>query len=163
MSYSVKIEPSGHAFQVEGDETILEGALRQGVTLPERRVELYQKYVETLLKHWNLARGLDRPPSRDLDMVETVRGLAAERGALTAKTGTLTSTDGGIAVLAGFVRTAAGERLFAVAAPRSGRRPARARDALQGQMLAIAARSGGFVAAGCGSDGQSKRLDRADS
>lgn len=34
MSYSVKIEPSGHAFQVEGDETILEGALRQGVTLP---------------------------------------------------------------------------------------------------------------------------------
>jgi formylglycine-generating enzyme required for sulfatase activity len=49
---------------------------RQGVTLPERRVELYQKYVETLLKHWNLTRGLGRPPSRDLDVVETMRLLA---------------------------------------------------------------------------------------
>jgi formylglycine-generating enzyme required for sulfatase activity len=56
--------------------TILALMKRQGVTLPERRVELYQKYVETLLKHWNLARGLDRPPSRDLDVVETVRVLA---------------------------------------------------------------------------------------
>ena len=56
--------------------TILALMKRQGVTLPERRVELYQKYVETLLKHWNLARGLGRPPSRDLDVVETVRVLA---------------------------------------------------------------------------------------
>ena len=56
--------------------TILALMKRQGVTLPERRVELYQKYVETLLKTWNLARGLDRPPSRDLDVVETVRVLA---------------------------------------------------------------------------------------
>ncbi len=56
--------------------TILALMKRQGVTLPERRVELYQKYVETLLKHWNLARGLDRPPSRDLDVVETMRVLA---------------------------------------------------------------------------------------
>jgi formylglycine-generating enzyme required for sulfatase activity len=56
--------------------TILALMKRQGVALPERRVELYQKYVETLLKHWNLARGLDRPPSRDLDLVETVRVLA---------------------------------------------------------------------------------------
>jgi formylglycine-generating enzyme required for sulfatase activity len=56
--------------------TILALMKRQGVTLPERRVELYQRYVETLLKHWNLARGLDRPPSRDLDVVETMRVLA---------------------------------------------------------------------------------------
>jgi formylglycine-generating enzyme required for sulfatase activity/predicted MPP superfamily phosphohydrolase len=56
--------------------TILVLMKRQGVVLPERRVELYQKYVETLLKHWNLARGLGRPPSRDLDVVETVRVLA---------------------------------------------------------------------------------------
>jgi formylglycine-generating enzyme required for sulfatase activity len=56
--------------------TILALMKRQGVALPERRVELYQKYVETLLKHWNLARGLGRPPSRDLDVVETVRVLA---------------------------------------------------------------------------------------
>jgi formylglycine-generating enzyme required for sulfatase activity len=56
--------------------TILALMKRQGVTLPERRVELYQKYVETLLKNWNLARGLDRPASRDLDVVETIRVLA---------------------------------------------------------------------------------------
>ncbi|MDH3949096.1 MAG: 2Fe-2S iron-sulfur cluster-binding protein, partial [Gammaproteobacteria bacterium] len=34
MSYSVKIEPSGHSFQAEENETILDAALRQGVTLP---------------------------------------------------------------------------------------------------------------------------------
>ena len=56
--------------------TILALMKRQGIALPERRVELYQKYVETLLKYWNLERGLDRPPSRDLDVVETVRVLA---------------------------------------------------------------------------------------
>ena len=56
--------------------TILALMKRQGVTLPERRVELYQKYVETLLRHWNLVRGLGRPPSRELDLVETLRVLA---------------------------------------------------------------------------------------
>jgi hypothetical protein len=56
--------------------TILALMKRQGVALPERRVELYQKYVETLLRHWNLARGLDGRTSRDLDVVETVRVLA---------------------------------------------------------------------------------------
>ena len=34
MSYSVKIEPSGHAFQAEENETLLDAALRQGVSLP---------------------------------------------------------------------------------------------------------------------------------
>ena len=56
--------------------TILALMKRQGITLPERRVELYQKYVETLLKHWNLARGLDRRSGRDLDVVEITRVLA---------------------------------------------------------------------------------------
>lgn len=56
--------------------TILSLMKRQGVVLPERRVELYQKYIETLLKWWNLARGLDRPPTRDLDVMETTRVLA---------------------------------------------------------------------------------------
>jgi formylglycine-generating enzyme required for sulfatase activity len=56
--------------------TILALMKRQGVTLPERRVELYQKYLETLIKHWNLARGLGRPTSRDLDPVETLKVLA---------------------------------------------------------------------------------------
>ncbi len=56
--------------------TILALMKRQGVILPERRVELYQKYIETLLRYWNLSRGLGRPPRRDLDVVETVRVLA---------------------------------------------------------------------------------------
>ncbi|MBW7902078.1 MAG: CDP-6-deoxy-delta-3,4-glucoseen reductase [Rhodocyclaceae bacterium] len=34
MSFSVSIRPSGHTLAVEGDETILEAALRQGLTLP---------------------------------------------------------------------------------------------------------------------------------
>ena len=56
--------------------TILALMKRQGVTLPERRVELYDQYVRTLLSTWNRARGLGRPPSRDLDVVQTVRILA---------------------------------------------------------------------------------------
>jgi len=56
--------------------TILALMKRQGVTLPERRVELYQKYVETLLKNWNLARSLGRPLTGDLDVVETWKVLA---------------------------------------------------------------------------------------
>ena len=36
---------------------------RQGVTLPERRVELYDQYVKTLLSSWNRVRGLGRPPA----------------------------------------------------------------------------------------------------
>lgn len=56
--------------------TILALMKRQGITLPERRVELYDKYVEALLSSWNRARGLGRPPARDLDVVQTVRVLA---------------------------------------------------------------------------------------
>ena len=56
--------------------TILALMKRQGVTLPERRVELYDRYVRTLLSSWNRARGLGRAPARDLDVVETVRILA---------------------------------------------------------------------------------------
>ncbi len=56
--------------------TILALMKRQGVELPRRRVELYQKYVETMLSSWNRARGLGRPPARDLDVVETVKVLA---------------------------------------------------------------------------------------
>lgn len=55
--------------------TILTLMKRQGVTLPERRVELYQRYVETLLKHWNLARGLAGRPAKDLDLMDTLRVL----------------------------------------------------------------------------------------
>lgn len=56
--------------------TILAVMKRQGVTLPERRVELYQTYVETLLRSWNLVRSLAGRSSRDLDVVETLKVLA---------------------------------------------------------------------------------------
>jgi formylglycine-generating enzyme required for sulfatase activity len=56
--------------------TILAMMKRQGVTLPERRVELYDQYVTTLLSTWNRARGLGRPPTHDLDVVQTMRMLA---------------------------------------------------------------------------------------
>ncbi|MES1243227.1 MAG: SUMF1/EgtB/PvdO family nonheme iron enzyme [Acidobacteriota bacterium] len=55
--------------------TILALMKRQGVSLPERRVHLYETYVETLLKHWNLARSLGGRSGRDLDLVETMKIL----------------------------------------------------------------------------------------
>ncbi|MCP5018643.1 MAG: SUMF1/EgtB/PvdO family nonheme iron enzyme, partial [Ketobacter sp.] len=57
--------------------TILALMKRQGVTLPERRVELYDKYIETLIRHWNLARGLDRRAGRELDYGTALHVLAA--------------------------------------------------------------------------------------
>ena len=57
--------------------TILALMKRQGVTLPERRVQLYDQYVTTLLSTWNRARSLSgRAPGRDLDEVQTTRVLA---------------------------------------------------------------------------------------
>jgi len=34
MSYSVKVEPGDHLFEVDGDETVLEAALRAGLSFP---------------------------------------------------------------------------------------------------------------------------------
>ncbi len=57
--------------------TILALMKRQGVTLPERRVQLYDQYVTTLLSTWNRARSLSgRAPGRDLDELQTIRILA---------------------------------------------------------------------------------------
>ena len=57
--------------------TILALMKRQGISLPERRVQLYDQYVSTLLSTWNRARSLSgRAPGRDLDEVQTVRVLA---------------------------------------------------------------------------------------
>lgn len=55
--------------------TILALMKRQGIALPDRRVELYQRYVATLLKDWNLARSLDGPWDWDLDLLATLRIL----------------------------------------------------------------------------------------
>ncbi|MEZ4865674.1 MAG: SUMF1/EgtB/PvdO family nonheme iron enzyme [Caldilineaceae bacterium] len=50
---------------------------RQGVVLPERRVQLYEHYVKTLLSTWNVARGLDRQAGlRQVDYSETLKVLA---------------------------------------------------------------------------------------
>ncbi len=66
--------------------TILALMKRQGVLLPERRVELYDKYVETLLRTWNLARSEGR--AQALDVAETLRTLARSRsGCTTARPG----------------------------------------------------------------------------
>jgi len=42
--------------------TILALIKRQGVVLPNRRVELYELYLETLIRSWNKARALDKQP-----------------------------------------------------------------------------------------------------
>lgn len=57
--------------------TILAVMKRQGVTLPDRRVELYDQYVKTMLSVWNRARSLTgRAAGPELDVVQTVRILA---------------------------------------------------------------------------------------
>jgi gamma-glutamyltranspeptidase/glutathione hydrolase len=71
-------------------------------------------------------------------------------GALVAKTGTLARTDGGVAAIAGLARTAEGDRLFCVAAPRSGGRLARAREAEERWVLDLLAGQGGARPGACG-------------
>jgi formylglycine-generating enzyme required for sulfatase activity len=58
--------------------TILALIKRQGVILPERRVELYDLSLRTLLSTWNRARSLGEEdlPGRDLDERQTIRLLA---------------------------------------------------------------------------------------
>jgi len=59
------------------------------------------------------------------------------------KTGTLTTTDGGVAVFAGFANTAAGELLFCVAAPRASGRLRAARRQEERFLLELVAQHGG--------------------
>jgi formylglycine-generating enzyme required for sulfatase activity len=56
--------------------TILAVMKRQGWPLYERRAELYQTYIETLLRNWNLVRSLAGRSSRDLDLAGTLKVLA---------------------------------------------------------------------------------------
>lgn len=70
--------------------------------------------------------------------------------ALVGKTGTLTTTDGGIAALAGFVKTAQGEFVFCVASPRAGRHLKGARDAEEKWVVDFLAGHGGGEARQCG-------------
>ncbi|MBI5305495.1 MAG: SUMF1/EgtB/PvdO family nonheme iron enzyme [Chloroflexi bacterium] len=53
--------------------TILALIKRQGVSLPNRRVELYELYLRTLITAWSKARALDkRPVGPPLDYLETI-------------------------------------------------------------------------------------------
>lgn len=57
--------------------TILALIKRQGVTLPHRRVELYELYLRTLIAAWSQARALDhRPLGPEMDYLETAQVLA---------------------------------------------------------------------------------------
>ena len=69
--------------------------------------------------------------------------------ALVAKTGTLTSTDGGITVLAGFLNTAQGEVAFCVAAPRAAGRIHLARRTEESFVVDLLNRRGGAMPRPC--------------
>lgn len=69
--------------------------------------------------------------------------------ALVAKTGTLTSTDGGVTVLAGFLNTAQGEVVFCVAAPHAAGRIRLARHTEESFLLDFIVRHGGTVPRAC--------------
>jgi len=69
--------------------------------------------------------------------------------ALVAKTGTLTSTDGGITVLAGFLNTAQGEVVFCVAAPRAAGRIRLARHTEESFLVDLLNRRGGATPRTC--------------
>jgi D-alanyl-D-alanine carboxypeptidase/D-alanyl-D-alanine-endopeptidase (penicillin-binding protein 4) len=68
---------------------------------------------------------------------------------LAAKTGTLTETDGGVAVLAGVVQTGDGDRIFCTAAPRSGKGLFDARQAEARWVLSLIAGHASASRVGC--------------
>jgi hypothetical protein len=68
-------------------------------------------------------------------------GLGA--GAVIGKTGTLTATDGGVSVIAGYASTADGELVFCVVVPQAAGRLRRARRAEEQWMLDLLASHGG--------------------
>jgi serine-type D-Ala-D-Ala carboxypeptidase/endopeptidase (penicillin-binding protein 4) len=74
----------------------------------------------------------------------------ANVGSVIAKTGTLTTTDGGITVLAGFVSTTQGEFIFCVAAPGAGGRLKVSRQAEERFLLSFLAAHGGAAPHSCG-------------
>ena len=79
-------------------------------------------------------------------------GLADQghRGAVVGKTGSLTHTDGGVALLAGIAGTRAGDLLFCVAAPGSGGHLAAARSLQESWLLEMMAELGGARPSECG-------------
>jgi len=68
---------------------------------------------------------------------------------LVAKTGTLTSTDGGVTVLAGFLNTGEGEVVFCVAAPHAAGRIHLARRSEESFVVDLLQRRGGAMPRSC--------------
>lgn len=57
--------------------TILSLMKRQGLTLPQRRADLYWNFIETFLLNWNRVRSLgSQNTNRDIDILETMKVLA---------------------------------------------------------------------------------------
>ncbi len=79
------------------------------------------------------------------DLVE-----AASPGGLVAKTGTLTTTDGGIVMLAGRLHTGWGVRYFCLGSPGVGRRVRSARAEQESWLMDLGARQGGISRNRCG-------------
>lgn len=73
----------------------------------------------------------------------------ANATSVVGKTGTLTSTDGGVSVLAGFVNTKEGEFAFCVAAPKAAGRLKSARVAEERWLVDFIARHGGPAPRAC--------------
>jgi len=86
----------------------------------------------------------------DPGTLESFRRITESGAELVAKTGTLTTTDGGVVVLAGFVGTVRGELVFCVVAPQSGRATSRARAEQQRWLLDLIARHDGGASGRCG-------------
>jgi D-alanyl-D-alanine carboxypeptidase/D-alanyl-D-alanine-endopeptidase (penicillin-binding protein 4) len=92
--------------------------------------------------------GCDPGPTRRMFPRLSAGELAAT---VTCKTGTLATTDGGVAVLAGFVETAEhGQVLFCVAAPGAGQRLRYWRRIEQDWLVSLIAELGGATPGPCG-------------
>jgi hypothetical protein len=70
-------------------------------------------------------------------------------GAVIGKTGTLTATDGGVSVLAGYASTGDGDLIFCVVVPQAAGRLRRARRAEEQWMLDLLANHGGPRPSAC--------------
>ncbi len=94
--------------------------------------------------------GCDPGPTRRMF---PLLGRPERAGSVVCKTGTLTTTDGGVAVLAGvFTSPGRGEVLFCAAAPRAGGRLQHWRQLEQGWLLDLMSRTGGAVVRPCGGE-----------
>ena len=161
-------EPLGGAPAVQTTLRALCGGLKGGIrvttTSGERSNRMTARQVIRLM--WAL-RDLGEKLGFDPEDVLPVPGcdpgptermfprLTAGPTARTAvvKTGTLTTTDGGVAVLAGFFESVdEGPVAFCVAAPRAGGELRRWRLAEQRWLLDVMASTGGAVALPCGGD-----------